>query len=232
MSDHTVESGADLCTPDRVEDIQSHQSTTYGGRQHRGKAELFAMAVMLVASAGFVSGILVASFPLEHADLNRVFSPEHVQLFAMVDNSRARLAYSAWLVSLACLCQMAAIFPRRSGASGRSPAGIFQSISERIPGIVGYCPSCRRDGRQVWSTGTVRSHRIRAATDVAISLASVSSLHRINVGRWLVVNARRENRNLDLAPTLCGWLGGSRAASTCLDRQRSPSQIGLKLITA
>ena len=91
---------------------------------------------------------------------------------------------------------------------------------------MGYCPSCRRDGRQVWSTGTVRSHRIRAATDVAISLASVSSLHRINVGRWLVAYARRENRNLDLAPTLCGWLGGSRAASTCLDRQRSPSQIG------
>ena len=55
----------------------------------------------------------------------------------MVDNTRARLAYSAWLVSLACLCLMAIIFPRRSGASGRSRAGTFQSISERIRGSWG-----------------------------------------------------------------------------------------------
>ena len=95
------------------------------------------MGVTVVAFAGLVSGILAASFPLEHADLTKVFTPEHVQLFAMVDNTRARLAYSAWLVSLACFCLMAIILPRRSGASGHSRAGTFQSISERIRGSWG-----------------------------------------------------------------------------------------------
>ena len=128
---------AALLAHDYVEEIQSPQPTRCVTRQNRGKGELFAVSVIVVALAGLVSGILAASFPLEQADLNRVFAPEHVQLFAMVDNTRARLAYSVWLVSLACVCLMAIILPRRSGASGHSRAVTFQSISERIRGSWG-----------------------------------------------------------------------------------------------
>ena len=66
---------------------RSAQEVRYSAESRKRPA--FAMGVMVVAFAGLVSGILAASFPLEHADLTKVFTPEHVQLFAMVDNTRA-----------------------------------------------------------------------------------------------------------------------------------------------